>query len=45
MIVGLSGGVHLRPGETGKEISRDAHWCLIVNDEVEPDELPTPEVG
>lgn len=29
----------LRPDKTGKEISRDARWRFILNDEVEPDEL------
>ena len=29
----------LRPDKTGKEISRNACWRVIVNDEVEPDEL------
>ena len=31
--------VLLRPDKTGKELSRDTRWSVIVNDEVEPDEL------
>jgi predicted transcriptional regulator of viral defense system len=30
--------VLLRPDFTGKEVSRDARWRVVVNDEVEPDE-------
>lgn len=37
--------VHLRLDKTGKEISGDGGWRVIVNGLVEPDELPTPEVG